>query len=97
MSIWEMLEPWEVRHDRELRELKSNAEFSEQYLEAARVELLETRRRVDRLELLLEGLLMYMENQGAIDRQTLTVIMRELDRADGREDGKITRPSGDGP
>ncbi|MCA9690378.1 MAG: hypothetical protein KC636_12270 [Myxococcales bacterium] len=92
MSIWEMLEPWEVRHDRELRELKSNAEFSEQYLEAARVELLETRRRVDRLELLLEGLVMLLENQGTVDRDTLKLIIRELDRADGKEDGKMGRP-----
>ncbi|MCB9749433.1 MAG: hypothetical protein H6713_05410 [Myxococcales bacterium] len=97
MALWDYIldDDWKQRRD--IRTLQLNTELDGETLQRVAQALEAANRRVDRLELLLEGLLMYMENQGAIDRQTLTVIMRELDRADGREDGKITRPSGDGP
>lgn len=97
VALWDYIldDDWKQRRD--IRTLQLNTELDGETLQRVAQALEAANRRVDRLELLLEGLLMYMENQGAIDRQTLTVIMRELDRADGREDGKITRPSGDGP
>ena len=97
VALWDYIldDDWKQRRD--IRTLQLNNELDGETLQRVAQALEAANRRVDRLELLLEGLLMYMENQGVIDRQTLTVIMRELDRADGREDGKITRPSGDGP
>ena len=97
VALWDYIldDDWKQRRD--IRTLQLNTELDGETLQRVAQALEAANRRVDRLELLLEGLLMYMENQGVIDRQTLTVIMRELDRADGREDGKITRPSGDGP
>lgn len=83
---------WDARQQEEIRELRLNAEWDAETLQQVKGALEATQRRVNRLELLLHGLLMYLENQGSIDRGTLDVIMRQLDRADGREDGKIDAP-----
>ncbi len=83
---------WDARQQREIQELRLNAEWDAETLQQVKGALEATQRRVNRLELLLHGLLMYLENQGSIDRGTLEVIMRQLDRADGREDGKIDAP-----
>ncbi len=51
------------------------------------------RDRVDRMELMLEALFVHSESKGDIDKDTLRRIMRELDAADGKQDGRLRKRS----
>lgn len=92
MSLWDLYLDNDVKQRDDIRALQLDSEIDASNTELMTRGLKAANRRIDRLELLLEGLLMYLENQGSISQDTLAVIMRELDKADGREDGKISRP-----
>jgi hypothetical protein len=92
MGLWDYYTDNEWKQRDDIRALQLDAELDASNAEVMTRGLKAANRRIDRLELLLEGLLMYLENQGSISQDTLAVIMRELDKADGREDGKISRP-----
>ncbi|PRQ02709.1 hypothetical protein [Enhygromyxa salina] len=47
-----------------------------------------TMKRLDRAELVLEAMFLYLENQGLMNRETLARLVREVDELDGKRDGR---------
>lgn len=78
----------EYRQREDIETLRLDAELDADNFMLLRRQLLANQKRVDRAELVLEAMFMYLENQGLMTRETLAVLIREVDGLDGKIDGR---------
>lgn len=84
----------EYRQREDIETLRLDAELDADNIDVLRKRLDATSRRLDRAELVIEAMFMYMENQGMMNRETLAMLIREVDGLDGKIDGRAgVKPS----
>ena len=87
MSLVEIL--WELHQEKRINKAEAIAEAKQSRLEAAQSDLNRLRRRLDRQTLLCQALWELLAEKLGLTEEELLARMREIDRRDGREDGKI--------
>jgi hypothetical protein len=78
----------EYRQREDIEALRLDAEVDVDVIAGLSTQLRDTKARLDRTELVLEAMFLYLENQGVMNRETLAVLVREVDELDGKRDGR---------
>jgi len=86
------------RQREDIDTLTLNAELDADNIGLLQRRIVELQVRLDRTELVVEAMFTYLENQGVMNRETLGVLIREVDGLDGKIDGVAgVKPTGCGP
>jgi uncharacterized membrane protein affecting hemolysin expression len=78
----------EYRQRQDIDTLRLDSELDADNITRLSRKLDATANRLDRAELVLEAMFLYLENQGLMNRETLAVLVREVDELDGKRDGR---------
>lgn len=78
----------DYRQREDIHSLRLDNELTDDNIRELQRSLIETRARLDRAELVVEAMFVYLENQGLMNRETLAMLVREVDGLDGKVDGK---------
>lgn len=84
----------EYRQRDDINQLRHDTQNVDLDVDILRGQLAATQARLDRAELVLEALFMYLENQELLNREVFALVLREVDRLDGKQDGRAgVKPS----
>ncbi|WP_146661615.1 hypothetical protein [Enhygromyxa salina] len=86
----------EYRQREDIDTLRLDAELDADNIGRLGRELQATTQRLDRTELVLEAMFLYLENQGLMNRETLARLVQEVDELDGKRDGRARVKPTDG-
>jgi hypothetical protein len=78
----------EYRQRDDIETLRLDAELDADNIRRLAGHLDATRSRLDRAELVIEAMFVYLENQGLMNREVLATLIREVDGLDGKVDGR---------
>lgn len=88
----------EYRQRQDIETLRLDAEVDVDNIRQLQRRLAATESRLNRTELVLEAMFLYLENQGIVNRETLAMLIREVDELDGKRDGRANvKPTDGGP
>ncbi|PRP92583.1 hypothetical protein ENSA5_47640 [Enhygromyxa salina] len=76
------------RQRNDIETLRLDAEVDADNISHLRRRLDLTEARLDRAELVIEAMFVYLENQELMNRDTLAMLIREVDGLDGKVDGR---------
>lgn len=89
MSIWDHLFDSEFRQRSDINQTSQTASTASASVVVLRRDLAATQKKLERLELVCEALVRYLEVREIMKPEELAVMIQRLDLADGREDGRI--------
>jgi uncharacterized membrane protein affecting hemolysin expression len=87
-SLFQHLFDSEYRQREDIETLRLDTELDADNITRLARKLDATTKRLDRTELVLEAMFLYLENQGLVNRETLARLVREVDELDGKRDGR---------
>jgi hypothetical protein len=78
----------DYRQREDIDTLRLDAQLDTENIGRLTYKLHATAARLDRTELVLEAMFLYLENQGLMNRETLARLVQEVDELDGKRDGR---------